>query len=57
MMMGRVSTGSSRGRGGIRITEEGAEKLKNDEAKMHAGLAAELDPENDSFREWFERFE
>jgi tetratricopeptide (TPR) repeat protein len=35
----------------------GDEKIKNDEAKQIAGLAAELDPENDRFREWFETFE
>lgn len=33
------------------------EKIKNDEAKAMAGLAAELDPDNDRFREWFETFE
>lgn len=31
--------------------------VKNDEAKAVAGLACELDPDNERFREWFERFE
>lgn len=55
MMMGRASIGGSRG--GVRIKDEGGAKLQNPDAKKEAGLAAELDPENDAFREWFERFE
>jgi len=35
----------------------GDAKLDNPEAKREAGLAMELDPENDGFREWFERFQ
>jgi hypothetical protein len=56
MMMGRVSTASAR-HGGLKIVENSDEKLSNADAKVQAGLAMELDPENDSFREWFERFE
>jgi tetratricopeptide (TPR) repeat protein len=33
------------------------EKIKNPEARTLAGLAAELDPENDGYRRWFEQFE
>ncbi|MDZ4771778.1 MAG: tetratricopeptide repeat protein [Planctomycetota bacterium] len=40
-----------------RIKFGDGEKIKNDEAKVIAGLASELDPENDRFREWFETFE
>ncbi len=43
------------GKGRIKLGE--GEKIKNDEAKAAAGLAMELDPENDRFREWFETFE
>ncbi len=32
-------------------------KLDNPEAKKEAGLAMELDPENDGYREWFARFQ
>jgi hypothetical protein len=34
-----------------------APKLAHPEAKAQAGLAAELSPDNDRFRAWFERFE
>jgi tetratricopeptide (TPR) repeat protein len=57
MMAGVMSTAGPR-EGGIviRFGKEG-EKIKNDEAKVQAGLAMELDPENERFREWFEGFE
>ena len=47
--------GATPGTKRIKIGE--GEKIKNDEAKVIAGLASELDPENDRFREWFETFE
>jgi tetratricopeptide (TPR) repeat protein len=53
LMVGIVTTG---GPGGFRLNDDG-EKIKNDEAKAQAGLAMELDPENERFREWFEGFE
>lgn len=43
---------------GVSITSSGGgEKLDDAGAKRHAGLASELDPENDLFRRWFEQFE
>ncbi|MBL8858562.1 MAG: tetratricopeptide repeat protein [Planctomycetes bacterium] len=43
------------GRGPVK--REPGDKIKNDAAKVLAGLATELDPDNDRFREWFETFE
>lgn len=57
MMVGIVSSIGARDGGGVTMKEEGGAKLKNDEAKAQAGLAMELDPDNDRFREWFESFE
>lgn len=46
------------GGGGIRVSTSGDDKTLNDPAaKAQAGLAMELDPENDQFRQWYERFE
>ncbi|MFN0009721.1 MAG: tetratricopeptide repeat protein [Planctomycetota bacterium] len=57
LMSGRITLLSSDG-GGIKIVESDEQKkIQNPEARVHAGLATELDPENDSFREWFDRFE
>lgn len=56
-LVGLVSLGGGRRGGGMRVQFEEGQKIKNDEAKAQAGLAAELDPENDYFREWFETFE
>jgi hypothetical protein len=57
MMTGRITLASPDG-GGIRIVEsDESKKITNPEARVQAGLAAELDPENDSFREWLDRFE
>jgi tetratricopeptide (TPR) repeat protein len=52
MMVGIVTTGGA----GIKFDDDG-EKIKDEDAKAQAGLAMELDPENERFREWFERFE
>jgi hypothetical protein len=56
MLAGVVTLGGPRDGATIRMGKEG-EKIKNDEAKAQAGLAMELDPENERFREWFEGFE
>jgi tetratricopeptide (TPR) repeat protein len=53
MMVGIVTIGGP----GLTITSDDGQKIKNDEAKAQAGLAMELDPENERFREWFETFE
>lgn len=49
--------GGPRKLGRAAFDSESDEKIANPEAKSQAGLAMELDPENDFFREWFERFE
>lgn len=58
LKMGRMNTRVGRGasNGGI---EAGADQAKHsdEEAKRWAGLAMELDPENDYYRQWYERFE
>jgi hypothetical protein len=59
MMVGMISSGSAHEGGGVSFKAEGGEgKIKDEpEAKKQACLAAELDPENDRFREWSEEFE
>jgi tetratricopeptide (TPR) repeat protein len=54
MMVGIATTG---GPGGVSFKADDGVKLKDDDAKAQAGLAMELDPENERFREWFESFE
>ena len=54
--LSRVMSRSLGGVGGITI-DMGSDDLKDADAKMHAGLALELDPENESYREWFSKFE
>ena len=39
------------------VESDDEKKIKNPEARVQAGLATELDPSNDSFLEWFDRFE
>ncbi len=42
--------------GGFAIDiQKAAGQAASDEAKLHAGLASELEPENDRIREWYER--
>jgi tetratricopeptide (TPR) repeat protein len=41
---------------GVQDTD-GEKKLDSPEARKEAGLAMELDPENDGYRSWFERFQ
>lgn len=56
-LMGRVSL-SGRGRAGASLQSgAGDTKFSNPEAKREAGLAMELDPDNDFYRQWFELFE
>ncbi len=51
MMVGTISTGSF-------SISMGDKKLYTDEeAKQQAGLAMELDPENESYKSWYQRFE
>ncbi|MEY2784151.1 MAG: hypothetical protein RL277_355, partial [Planctomycetota bacterium] len=55
-MLGRPSFSGRRG--GARLQSDGEQvKFSNPEAKREAGLASELDPENEFYRQWFERFE
>ena len=57
LQSGRITLLSSDG-GGIKLVEsDEGKKIQNPEARAQAGLATELDPENDSFREWLDRFE
>ncbi len=56
LLCGRSGGGMSFG--GFRIEVSGDEKtISNPEAKTQAGLARELDPENELYRRWYERFE
>lgn len=52
----RVGRGASNG-GGLEVADGAQGKLSDEEAKRWAGLAMELDPENDYYRQWYERFE
>ena len=54
ILCGRAMIGVTKG---MKIEEADAAKIKNDEAKHQAGLAMELDPDNERFHEWFDRFE
>lgn len=57
LLVGRVTSGP-RGKSAASAVESDEAKIQGqDEAKREAGLASELDPENDRFREWFARFE
>jgi tetratricopeptide (TPR) repeat protein len=49
-----AATGSS---GASLDADSDTEKISNADARAQAGLASELDPENDRFRLWYERFE
>ncbi|HJP03367.1 MAG TPA: hypothetical protein QF764_16505 [Planctomycetota bacterium] len=57
LMAGERFTSTSGG--GIRFEISGGsdKKLDDPAAKAQAGLAMELDPENDQIRKWYERFE
>ncbi|MAF66092.1 MAG: hypothetical protein CMJ84_10615 [Planctomycetes bacterium] len=57
LMTGERFTSSSGG--GIRVEISGGSKEKLDDtaAKAQAGLAMELDPDNDQIRKWYARFE
>lgn len=56
LMSGRITLSSRGPGGGITIKEDENEKIDNNDAKLQAGLAMELDPDNDRFREWYARF-
>jgi len=58
-LAGRLNLGNRFGSGGISIAtnEDEDKKIDNAEARKEAGLAMELDPENDLYRGWFERFQ
>ncbi len=58
-LVGRLTFGSRFGKGGasFSIGEDEDKKIDNAEAKQQAGLAMELDPDNDAYRQWFERFQ
>ncbi len=60
LKVGRLNMRTGRGAGGgggLEISEGEVVKLADEEAKRWAGLAMELDPENDYYRTWYERFE
>ncbi|HIG12713.1 MAG TPA: DUF1570 domain-containing protein [Planctomycetes bacterium] len=51
MLVGRISTGSARN------SSSNGKLHTDEEAKRQAGLAMELDPENESYKSWYQRFE
>jgi tetratricopeptide (TPR) repeat protein len=51
LLVGSISTGFFRASGG------GDKLFTNEEAKKQAGLAVELDPENEAYKSWYQRFE
>jgi len=60
VLAGRIASPPLEADGGAIVAEherDEEEKLRNPEARIQAGLAAELDPGNESYRKWFERFE
>jgi tetratricopeptide (TPR) repeat protein len=56
LLCGRTFGAISSGRFRI-VFQDDDETYDNPEAKTQAGLAAELDPENDAYSRWYERFE
>lgn len=59
LMTGGASTQMGGQGFGFRITTSSGEEKKHTDpaAKAQAGLAKELDPQNDLYRDWYERFE
>ena len=57
LMCGRTFGAMFSGRGFTIETSGDEEDINNPEAKTQAGLARELDPENEQFRRWYLRFE
>lgn len=58
LMTGGATTQMGGGQGfGFRIGSGDSKKIENAEAKAQAGLAQELDPLNDLYRDWYQRFE
>ena len=56
-LVGRASLGGRYGKGANISIEGDDKKFDSPEGKAEAGLAMELDPENDFYRSWFERFQ
>jgi tetratricopeptide (TPR) repeat protein len=58
-LAGRLNFGNRFGGGGISISTSADDdkKIDNAEGQQEAGLAMELDPANDLYRQWFERFQ
>jgi len=58
-LVGRLTFGSRFGGGSVSLSgsEDEDKKIDNPEAKKEAGLAMELDPENDGYKQWFDRFQ
>jgi tetratricopeptide (TPR) repeat protein len=58
-LVGFVSNGGRFGKrgGGFTPGEGDGAKIDNPEARKEAGLAMELAPDNDLYRQWFERFQ
>ena len=56
LMCGRTFGAMFSGRGFTIETSGDEEDIDNPEAKTQAGLARELDPENEEFRRWYLRF-
>ena len=57
ILCGRTYSAMSSGSFRIVITSGDDEDINNPEAKIQAGLARELDPENEEFRRWYLRFD
>jgi tetratricopeptide (TPR) repeat protein len=54
---GRITL-ATRGPGGnAQVVEDDTAKIDNADAKREAGLASELDPDNDRYTQWFQRFQ
>ncbi|HJO26891.1 MAG: hypothetical protein CMK00_03345 [Planctomycetes bacterium] len=58
VLAGRLSTGGGRPGGmSVSVSSTGGKAPQDSEAKKQAGLATEMAPDNDQFREWFEEFD
>ena len=56
-MLALSTSGFSSGFFSTETDGEPEKDINNPEAKIQAGLARELDPENELFRRWYLRFE
>lgn len=56
-LLAKVPAMAANGLDGMDVKLEGEERFSDADAKAQAGLAHELDPDNDEFQKWFAKFD